>query len=284
MDDLTAISVAYNSHAVLPGMADCLPAGTRLIVVDNGPDDGLRDWAAGRGVKLLIPGENLGFGRACNLGAAAADSTFLLFLNPDARPAPDAIAHLLAAAARHPTAAAFGPVLINAGGQVRYKRNSYLLRRAAKPPRDPGPEDRAVSVLSGAALMVRRDAFQKVGGFDPRIFLYFEDDDLCLRLRQFAGPLILVPAARVGHAAGTSSTPSAALSRFKGYHWARSRVHVGRKHGVRLPWLGGLWDGISHLASPKSWSDAAHRGEALGRVQGALSMWRSQMLERATAQ
>ena len=274
MTPITAITVAYNSAAVLPGLVDSLPADMALIVVDNGPDDGMRGWATARGIPVVSAGRNLGFGGGCNLGAAQARREFLLFINPDARLDPAAIPQLLQAAARHPDAAAFGPVLINDAGQARYKRNSYLLPGATKPARDPGPDNRAVPVLSGAVLLVRRAAFDKVHGFDPDIFLYFEDDDLSLRLKHLAGPLILVPTARAHHAAGNSSPPSRQLSQFKGYHWARSRIHVGRKHGLPLPWLGGFWDGLTHLVSPKSWTDPSHRAEAIGRIKGALSILR----------
>ena len=271
---ITAISVAYNSAAILPGLVASLPATLPLVIVDNGPDDGMRAWAAARGITVQVSPTNLGFGSGCNLGAAQAETEFLLFINPDARLDPGTLDRLLAAAARHPQAAAFGPVMVDDTGRARYTRNSYLLPRAAKPPRDPGPDDRIVGVLSGAVLMVRRAAFQAVGGFDPAIFLYFEDDDLALRLTKSCGPLILVPAARAAHALGHSSTPSPALSRFKGYHWARSRMHVGRKHGRPLPWLAGFWDGLSHLLSTRSWADAEHRNEALGRLSGALSILR----------
>jgi N-acetylglucosaminyl-diphospho-decaprenol L-rhamnosyltransferase len=271
---VTAISVAFNSATILPGLVASLPATLPLIVVDNGPDDGMRAWAAAHGVTVMQSATNLGFGGGCNLGAARADRDFVLFINPDARLNPDTLDQLLAAAARHPQAPAFGPVMVDETGRARYKRNSYLLPQAAKPPRDPGPDDRIVGVLSGAVLMVRRAAFQSVAGFDPRIFLYFEDDDLCLRLSRTCGPLILVPSARALHASGHSSTPSAWLSRFKGYHWARSRIYVGRKHGLRLPWLSGLWDALSHLLSPKSWTDPTHRNEAIGRITGTLSILR----------
>lgn len=271
---VTAISVAFNSAAILPGLVASLPATLPLIVVDNGPDDGMRDWAAVQGVEVVQSATNLGFGSGCNLGAVRADRDFVLFINPDARLNPDTLNQLLAAAARHPEASAFGPVMLDDTGRARYKRNSYLLPHATKPPRDPGPDDRNVGVLSGAVLMVRRAAFQSVGGFDPSIFLYFEDDDLALRLSRTCGPLILVPSARAQHASGHSSTPSAWLARFKGYHWARSRIYVGRKHGLRLPWLSGMWDAVSHLVSPKSWTDPTHRHEATGRIAGALSILR----------
>lgn len=271
---LTAISVAFNSAGVMPGLAQSLPAAVPLVIVDNGADDGLRAWADQAGHRVLLPGYNLGFGNACNFGAAGCSSDFLLFINPDARLEPGALDVLMHAAETYPDAAAFGPVLLNDQGKPRYKRNSYLLPRWQKPPRDPGTSPVAVPVLSGAVLLVRRHAFQAVGGFDPGIFLYFEDDDLSLRLTKSAGPLILVPQARAAHVAGTSSPPSAALSRFKGYHWARGRIFVGRKHGLRLPWLSGFWDGLTHLLSPKSWTDTGHRQEALGRIAGAVSLLR----------
>lgn len=269
--NVTAVSVAYHSAGVMPGLVQSLPAGLPLVIVDNGPDDGLRAWAKGRGLTVLVAPQNLGFGRACNLGAAQAKGDFLLFLNPDARLEADTLDHLIKAALRHPTASAFGPVLLNDQGQPRYKRNSYLLPGAIKPPRDPGIEDRLVKVLSAAVLLVRRSAFDQIGGFDANIFLYFEDDDLSLRLCQMAGPLVLVPSARVHHANGNSSTPSPALSRFRGYNWARSRIYVGHKHGLRGPWLSGLWDALSHTLSPRSWTDPAHLHEGLGRLHGAFS-------------
>jgi N-acetylglucosaminyl-diphospho-decaprenol L-rhamnosyltransferase len=269
---VTAISVAYNSAVILPDMVDSLPPSLPIVIVDNGPDDGMRAWAAARGITALVSPTNLGFGSGCNLGATRAETEFLLFINPDARLGPATLNALLAAAARHPEASAFGPVMLDDTGRARYKRNSYLLPRTAKPPRDPGPDDRIVGVLSGAVLMVRRTAFQSVGGFDPAIFLYFEDDDLALRLTQTFGPLMLVPSARARHALGHSSAPSPALSRFKGHHWARSRIHVGRKHRRTLPWLSGFWDALSHLLSPRSWSNPEHRAEALGRLSGALSI------------
>lgn len=275
MSQVTAITVAFGSFGVIPEMVRSLPAGLPLVIVDNGPDDGLRAWAAEAGIEVRVPGANLGFGRGCNLGAEGVTTDFLLFINPDARLEPGALDALLDAAGRHPEAAAFGPLLVHEDGRPRYKRNSYLLPGAKKPPRDPGPEDREVGVLSGAVLLVRRAAFEAVGGFDPEIFLYFEDDDLSLRLRSGWGPVFVVPGARAFHTNGKGSAPSAATSRWKGYQWARARVHVGRKHGLPLPLMGALWDGVSHLVSPKSWNGAEHRNEALGRIQGALSMVRN---------
>jgi N-acetylglucosaminyl-diphospho-decaprenol L-rhamnosyltransferase len=270
MNTITVISVAYNSASVLPSMAQSLPDDVALIIVDNGPDDGLRDWARIRSITLLTPGENLGFGPACNLGAAEATSEFVLFLNPDARLEPMTLPTLLAAATQFPAASAFGPVFRSPDGTSQFKRRSYL-NRSQTAPRDPGPDPVVVPCLSGAALMVRSAAFQNVGGFDPAIFLYYEDDDLTLRLQSLCGPLVLVPGAVVQHFSGQSSAPSPNLSRFKGYHWARSRIHVGRKYGLRLVWLYALKNAVWQLLRPRSWTSPDRRAEGWGRLAGVLS-------------
>jgi len=273
--DITIVTVAYNSVAMLPGMAESLPPATPLVIVDNGPDDGLRGWALARRITCLVPPENLGFGRACNLGAAGAVTEFLLFLNPDVRLHSRTLDELRAAAGRHPKAVAFGLALTDASGHVSYKRRTRLAPHDFATPRQVPQADTAVPALSGAAFMVRRRAFEAVGGFDPAIFLYYEDDDLSLRLRAAQGPLIFVPTAVATHFRGQSSPPSPTLSRFKGYHWARSRIYTARKHGLPRPWLSGMRNALWHLISPKAWVSPARRAEALGRVSGALSLLRA---------
>lgn len=271
MNDVTVVTVAYNSADVLAGMADSLPSGVPMVIVNNGPEDGVIALAAEKGAKLLQPGRNLGFGMACNLGAAVAETDFVFFVNPDVRLEPDTLPLLLAATVAHPEASAYGPVLMSDAGEPTFKRRSVLDRsQVAK--RSPGSTPLAVPCLSGAALLVRKSAFDRVGGFDPEIFLYYEDDDLSFRLRDKVGPLLLVPRARVRHFSGKSSPPSATLSRFKGYHWARSRVYVGRKHGMTLPWLNGMKNALWHLIRPRAWRSAELRAEARGRLAGVWSM------------
>ena len=118
MPTVTAITVAYGSFGVIPDMVRSLPDGVPLVIVDNGPDDGLRAWAAQAGLPVRVPGANLGFGRGCNLGAEGVTTEFLLFINPDARLKPGALDVLMAAAGRHPEGAAFGPMLVSSAGRL----------------------------------------------------------------------------------------------------------------------------------------------------------------------
>ncbi|MBL9055936.1 MAG: glycosyltransferase family 2 protein [Rhodobacteraceae bacterium] len=267
--DVTVITVAYHSLAVLPAMAGSLPPGVPLVVVDNAGEAGLADWAAGQGVRLIPSPGNIGFGRGCNLGAAEVTTGFLLFLNPDARLHPGCLATLLDAARRHPAAVAFGPTLTDATGRISYKRLTDLSPTDRFAPAQPPQRETEMPVLSGAALLVRRSAFQAVGGFDPAIFLYYEDDDLSLRLRAACGPLVLVPSARVTHQPGSSTPRSPALSWQRGYHLSRSYIHAARKHGLPLPRVLGWIKALGFCLERQAWRNASGRAHARGRLAGA---------------
>ena len=233
-DEVTVVTVCYNSEAVLPDMLASIPDGVRVIVVDNASRDrvAVHAIAAQHGARVIEMERNAGFGVACNAGAVAADTEFLLFLNPDAMLRPGALDALREAAQRHPEASAFNPRITHEDGSVHFKRRSNLLpRREWLPRRWPAAEGE-VPVLVGSAIFIRSAHFMAVGGFDPHIFLYYEDDDLSLRLRHEIGPLMFVPGAEVMHMGGASSVRSVAVARIKGHHLGRSRVYTSVKHGV----------------------------------------------------
>ena len=150
----TIVTVAYNSTEVLPAMLASVPAGVPVVLVDNGSADlaELRALAVRTGARLVENGRNLGFGPACNVGAALADTEFILFLNPDTILTPEAIARLEAAMDRHPAASAANPRLTDGAGRPYFKRRSVLLPRSEWLARGWPDADRQVPVLSGAAL------------------------------------------------------------------------------------------------------------------------------------
>ncbi len=273
---VTVIAVCYNSMAVLPAMLASIPAETPVVIVDNASTDGaaLGQAVAARGAKLIRNAENRGFGAACNQGAALAETEFLLFLNPDATLAPGALEALVAAAARHPNAVAMNPRIEEANGRPYFKRGSVLLPRSAWLDRGWPEADREVPVLSGAALFVRRADFAAVGGFDPAIFLYHEDDDLSLRLNAERGPLLFVREALARHQGGHSSVRSPKVAAFKARHMGRSRVYATRKHGRR--WAGGraLASALRQLVSPLVLLSKRKRAKQLGFLIGILSALR----------
>lgn len=248
--DVSVVVVGYRAAALLPGCLDSLDAaGGELalerIVVDNASGDETAAVVGARPqVRLLANAANRGFAAAANQGAREARGRLLLFLNPDARPAPASLAALVSALEAADRAGLAGPRLAWPDGRPQPSAwpapslatlafEALLLRNLwprsqldhLAAPVDGPPL--AVPCLSGACLLARRPCFDSLGGFDEGFFLYHEDWDLCLRARDAGWSCLLVPSAEAVHERGTS----AFLDR--GDFWRRyheSRDLLIRKH------------------------------------------------------
>ena len=185
---LAVVTVTFNSSTVLPRMLETIPSDVPVTIVDNGSGDAdeIAVIAKRFGSHLVCNKENLGFGRACNIGASNVNAELVFFLNPDAVIVDRAIEHLIRASRDYPHASAFGPAIKTGIGRPYFRRSSVIAPIKWRLPRGWPDQDTEVPVLSGAALAVRKLDFDSVGGFDPKIFLYHEDDDLCLRLKELA--------------------------------------------------------------------------------------------------
>lgn len=241
---VTVVIPAYRSAGVIGAcLAAARAAGAdRVVVVDNASPDETAAVAGAAGATVLRQERNGGFGAACNRGLAAVETDFAVLLNPDAELAPDALAELLAAADRYPDAGLLGPLIRGADGTWEPSHNVALPDRRAIQRRrgDPQPEgDLCASFLSGAVLLVRMAAHRAVGGFDERIFLYYEDDDLCLRHVRAGWSLVLAPAAACIHQGGASSGGSRRIAAIKHRHMAWSRLYFASRHeggAARMAW------------------------------------------------
>lgn len=273
---VTIVTVAFNSLSVLPEMLDSVPDGTRVVVVDNASDelDDLQAVCASKDAVLLCNKQNIGFGRACNQGADEAKTEFLLFLNPDATLMPDTISQLIDAARRNPLASALSPRIASVNGSAVFHRSTPLMPKSDYMPRGWPSSDKEVTVLTGAALFVRRKDFMAVGGFDPKIFLYHEDDDLSLRLRKDRGPIMFIHDAFVRHRGGYSSPRRPEVSALKAFHMARSAVYATRKHGRPAPFLRALLKALAGLLSPDMIWSKRRRAKNWAFLKGVLSTLR----------
>lgn len=269
---VTVVTVCHNSLAVLPAMLQSLPAGVACVIVDNASRDAtaLAELAESHRAALIRNAENRGFGAACNQGAAVAETEFILFLNPDAAMLPGALERLVEAADHYGLASAMNPRIENVDGSAYFKRRSPLLPRRDWMPRGWPATDREVTVLSGAALLVRATAFARVGGFDERIFLYHEDDDLSLRLRAEAGPVMFILDAGVRHIGGSSSARTPETAAFKAWHMGQSRVYSMQKHGISWARTTSLLGAVLRLASPDTILSARRRAKNLAYLKGLL--------------
>ena len=134
---ITVVTVAHNSASVLPAMLASIPEGVPVIVVDNGSQDSDRiaPIAEQHGARLICNERNVGFGQACNQGAALADTPLVLFLNPDAELVRDTIDLLAEASCRYPEASAFNPAIELPNGAQFFKTSSPISPSRSKLPR-----------------------------------------------------------------------------------------------------------------------------------------------------
>lgn len=269
---VTIVSVAFNSSDVLARMLASVPKGTPTIIVDNKSDDieQLRDLCFEHQVRLIEHTENLGFSAACNTGANAAETEFLFFLNPDAELRENTLDKLTAAALRHPDAAGFNPRIAEPDGKPFFKRGSKIVPRSLW--LEPGwPEaDCQVPTLTGAALFTRKSIFERIGGFDERIFLFFEDDDLSLRLAEH-GSLMFIHDAELVHGGGSTSIRALDITALKAWHLGHSQVYAGRKHNVPWACSRALLPGLLKALLPDVLFRRAKRAKRWGFVRGVIS-------------
>ena len=236
MPGLTSVVVVTANSG--EGVGECIArvlasvVPVEVIVVDNASQDGSVERLAARfaqtpALRILRNERNLGFGTACNRGAAAAKGDTILLLNPDCAIEADTIPRLRAVLASDPGIGLLGVLQIDAEGHVdpASRRHDPLLRRAfatasgltrfaVRWPAFAGvemPVDRngviveQVDAVSGALMLLPRLVFDRVGGFDEGYFLHCEDLDLCRRVRDAGYRVVCVNDLRVVHGKGGSS-------------------------------------------------------------------------------
>lgn len=183
------------------------------IVVENGSADDsaiLLQQAADWDVLIISP-VNLGFGGGCNLGinyARTAGTEFIWLLNNDAQPEPDALNALLETLQNNVQVAAAGSIMHeNAGPGLEHGYNGGVVNFITGQVRR-SRNFAEMQFLSGASLLLRRAALDATGDFNTKYFLYWEDADLCFRLRRAGWLLAVAPGSHVRHAVSASAKKS----------------------------------------------------------------------------
>jgi N-acetylglucosaminyl-diphospho-decaprenol L-rhamnosyltransferase len=257
---VSAIVVNYNSGDLLRRCVESLRAAgvEDVVVVDNASFDGSAE-GLGSGdpaLRLVRAGSNLGYGAGANLGARSARGETLLICNPDLDLEPEAVKILSAALAEHDEVAVVGPQILTPEGERYPSARSFptlveslghgfvglfsednpWTRRYKHLDLEP-TESCGVDWVSGACALVRREAFESVGGFDEAYFMYVEDVDLCWRLRRAGWSVLYEPAAVVTHVQGAST----ALHRYRmlaAHHrsmWRFARLTSRGRERLALP-------------------------------------------------
>ena len=293
---MDVVVVSYNSRDELRRCVGPLAeiGDIQVVIVDNASEDGSLEAVSGLDVTAVPLTYNAGFSHGCNTGASRGNAPFILFLNPDASIEWASLRLLVAELEANATIAAVAPKIVGDDGELHHSlrrfprlRSTYgqalflhrifpgarwtdeLIRDVAWYDRA-GPQE----WVSGACILVRRRAFEEIGGFDEGFFLYCEDTDLCLRLQQAGYEVRYQPEAGVTHVGG-ASVPRAAL-----LHVAvESRVRYAKKHRRPLAALvervGIALGALTHMI--------AGRGGASARRGHARSLWAAIAPSRAPA-
>jgi N-acetylglucosaminyl-diphospho-decaprenol L-rhamnosyltransferase len=288
------IVVTYRPGPVLERFLESLAASTsrsyEVVLADNDSGDESVERAALRPEARVVPtGGNVGYGAAANVGAIGSRAPWLLVANPDIEFQADAVDRLIEAAESWGTAAAWGPAILTPEGDL------YPSARAL-PSLGPGighalagwwwpgnpwtatyrrekekPVEGEAGWLSGSCLLLRRTAFEQVGGFDPAYFMYFEDVDLCDRLGRVGWSCIYVPTSVVVHSGGhaTKRSPRPML---RAHHSSAYRYLARRYSGWwRAPLRGVLALGLAGRYLLSLASRRTAEGAAPTRSAGVLT-------------
>lgn len=295
--EVSVLVVSYNTAELTVRCLESVlaePAGVEIeiIVVDNASTDGSPDAIrdAFPAVRLIESATNLGFGRAVNLAASHAGGDYLLLLNPDAVVLDRAVAEILTFARRNPACGLYGGRTLRPDGSVDPSSCwgapslwslacfGVGLSTMFHGSRIFDPESlgrwqrdsvREVGVVTGCLLLVSRGLFERLGGFDPRFFMYGEDTDLSMRARAAGYRPTIVPTAAIVHHVGASSS-----------NWAAKHVLVlrGKTTLARKHWTG--WRQRLCLAmivlgvALRALADLGS-GLARGRPRARASDWRA---------
>lgn len=305
---MAPFAVVIISHNTCDLLRRCLKSvqpeqPEECIVVDNASLDDSAAMVAAEypSVRLYRNEANRGYGAAVNQAATASRAPYLLILNSDTRLAPGALTALGQYLDKHPLAAILGPRLLNTDGSLQRScfplptlldsflnmtrlgqlmtsvptlRNAYLRTW-------PHTSARCVPWLSGAALAVRREAFETVGGFDESFFLYYEEADLCLRVTTAGWQIHFAPVTQVVHVGGASAAQRradtnvqryASLMHFYHLHysWTSCAILVGLVRCVVTARL------LRDLIARPFTRDRAQQDD----LTADLASWRHLLLER----
>nr|WP_221381628.1 glycosyltransferase family 2 protein [Actinoplanes polyasparticus] len=258
--DLSVVIVSYNTRELtLDGLKKLIDSRTGAVdfdvtVVDNASADDSADAIAEAfpEVRLVRLTENVGWGRGVNRGVVASRGRYVLLLNPDAAPVGHPVDELFRFARQHPHHGIYTGRTLHADGTddmyccwglpslrsyVGFATGLGSVIGWFNPERLPGYDRksvREVPAVSGCCMLVERDLFDRLGGFDPIYFLYSDDIDLCARAAALGARPVVVPSASVIHVGGASSSSEGqrikilrGKATYVRRHWSPTRARVG---------------------------------------------------------
>jgi len=279
LHEVTVILVTYNSAHCIPMLMQCLRSVPNIYIVDNGSKDDTVQVIKRHlpHAVLLAQKRNLGFGAANNIALAQVRTQYALLLNPDCIISVSQVEQLVQAAHEWPQAAMFAPQLLDR--QERVDVNYRWPHRFWHPKcNELASAPCSTGFVTGAVMLFRMSVMKGVGFFDEHFFLYYEDDDLCMRVFQAKQGILVLPQVQVLHASRGSVRGADVKSAeyWRGFHHAQSKIKFARKYEgeataniLRKRVLIAAW-----LSLPLRllWPSPKHIGRLWGRISGLREM------------
>ena len=275
---ITVIVVTWNSRKLIADLAETIRGIEPLcniVISDNASDDSTVEIAAEMipGAQIIRNGKNGGFGYGNNRALSICDTEYVLFLNSDASITRSSLEKLVSRLENSPDAAGVQPLVrlwdwplitLSAGSSMTEYGRGYDFDFMHFQP-FPDAESTEVPCITAALSLFRTDALRRVSGFDENIFMYYEDTDLCLRLRSIGYKFLLEPESVGKHMMGSSSSRRAAQK------WElQSSAYLTRKY------LGG-----ASCSLPEYWKRNEWRTRVSSMLKGRTWIWRHAALQRA---
>lgn len=258
MTELAVVVVNHNAGSFLPACISSIYAAAGdlsldVVLVDNASTDGSveRSVREHPSLRVVANGVNRGFAAAANQGIRETKAPYVFLLNPDAEITAGSLPSLVKVAADRPRAGILGPLVRNSDGSIQASARKVpglleSLGHAFLGPFAPNnrfsraytmaewnrSSERQVEWVSGSAMLIRREAFEAVMGFDEGYFMYVEDVDLCTRLRQARWSVLFSPELEVVHETGVSAGKR---SRRLAFEHSRSIYRYFAKHRAHGP-------------------------------------------------
>jgi len=262
--DLSIIIPSYNTKTIILDCLDSIIKHTKdlnyeIIIVENGSKDGSLEAIASyskthKQVTLIDAKENLGFGRANNLGVASAKGEYLLFLNSDTIIFDDALKVSVENIRKHPKVGVYSCRLLNADRSVQQSGGHFPtffnvfawqffiddlplvgnLIPSFHPQKSQYDKDQKMDWVTGAFMIIPKKIFEEVGGFDKNIFMYTEEMELSYRIEKLGYTALFQNKPAIIHLGGASSGSVLALS-----SEVQNMIYFWKKHmpGWQLPFI-----------------------------------------------
>jgi N-acetylglucosaminyl-diphospho-decaprenol L-rhamnosyltransferase len=225
--DVTFLIVTFKSGESIHRCVDLIPKKYPILVIENSADIFFKSDLEKKynNVKCILAGENLGFGKASNIGLNLVKSKYAFLINPDTLLTSNTIEQLIHYAQKINDFALLSPVMLD-----EEVKNYHIYKKKLLPINK--SEYLEVDFIKGFAMFFNISKFISIGFFDEKIFLYFEEDDLCRRVRNLNQKIYVIFSSKITHAGGQSHNKEFNEEMDLSRHWHHmwSYYYYNKKH------------------------------------------------------